>query len=286
MLLHIHTAKPRIFSGVFGTVDAGPVFDYDLCLFSEGGDGGDGDASAGGGEGTCEVGTDAQFDELIRGEFKGAFAKRCQKVIDKRFKESKQLKEFADGARGVIDRLKEKFSIEEDDFDAIIEKLDGGGIPTASAAEDSGEVGGERGKSEKSDDAAFGSKVARHLASREIYEGFLAEAGALKEIYPTFELEKECESPYFTALLSLGLGMRDAFEALHKDEIIGEAMEYTARAVAEALSRSRMSRAGRPFENSLAAVSTQPSRRSVSTLSDGEIIDIVKMVERGEKVRL
>ena len=164
-----------------------------------------------------------------------------------------------------------------------------GGAKAESEAEKASEADGEKARSEEAEKfrrLRDGFAERRFKAARRIYEEMLAEAEELKKDYSSFELEKECASPAFTALLGCGMSVKDAYEAVHKDSIIGEAMEYTAKAVAEALSHSMQYRGVRPSENSLAGVSAPLGKRSVASMSEGEIFEILKKVERGEKIRL
>lgn len=127
----------------------------------------------------------------------------------------------------------------------------------------------------------------RRLAKAgEIYRSMISEAEEVSRIYPSFDLDAECAKPAFCALLGAGMSLKDSYEALHKDEIIGEVMEYTARAVSEALSRNIQYRGKRISESAMSPVSTPLGKRSVSEMSDDEIMEIVKKVGRGEKVIL
>ena len=315
------------FERIFGEKSASPV-GLDLKQFSSEADG----------EGTTADATaqksDGDFDALIKGEYKDAFTRRCQRLIDKRFKETKELEKFKSGALPVLEFLSERLGIDSSDTSAILEALmrereSGSGdeqksetvredavkqngeaeqvseadkvgeakaeseaektSEAESEAEKVSEADGEKARSEEAEKLRRlrdGFAERRFKAARRIYEEMLAEAEELKKDYSSFELEKECAAPAFTALLGCGMSVKDAYEAVHKDSIIGEAMEYTAKAVAEALSHSMQYRGARPSENSLAGVSAPLGKRSVASMSEGEIFEILKKVERGEKIRL
>lgn len=301
------------FERIFGEKSASPV-GLDLKQFSSeaDGEGASADSSA--------QRSDGDFDALIKGEYKDAFTRRCQRLIDKRFKETKELEKFKSGALPVLEFLSERLGIDSSDTSAILEALmreresesvreqksesvreqsgeaeqvsgaeQVGEAKAESEAEKASEADGEKARSEEAEKfrrLRDGFAERRFKAARRIYEEMLAEAEELKKDYSSFELEKECASPAFTALLGCGMSVKDAYEAVHKDSIIGEAMEYTAKAVAEALSHSMQYRGARPSENSLAGVSAPLGKRSVASMSEGEIFEILKKVERGEKIRL
>lgn len=359
MLFNIFTTLSELFAaklkrGVFtgekinGTrfpVDAGRRLEpLVLTAFSEDGDSGKG-------------GSAEEFETLIKGEYRDAFSKKCQSLIDRRFKETKELEGFRAEALPIIDLLSEKLNLKKGDFALLKETLenydfgslrDGLNRKTANAAngengifsenaensgnlplvendeideslpfvengkggdfrsdveredtvegETAGTGGGEMsetvgGKAENAD-VESGKKAAlrdyllakRYAAADGLYREMLNEAAEVSKLYPAFDLETECRTPAFCALVATGKSLRDSYEALHKDEIIGEAIEYTARAVSEALSRNIQYRGRRITENALSAVSSPLAKRSVSEMSDGEIMEIVKKVGRGEKV--
>ena len=55
----------------------------------------------------------AEFENLIRGEYKQAFDERVQKIIDRRFRDMRVLKEQAARIRPVLDALYEKYGVLE-----------------------------------------------------------------------------------------------------------------------------------------------------------------------------
>lgn len=65
--------------------------------------------------------------------------------------------------------------------------------------------------------------------------GWLEEGRMLESIYPGFKLENECRDPRFLRLLEVGMSMRGAFEALHHQEILEQAVRYTAQSISEKL---------------------------------------------------
>ena len=73
-----------------------------------------------------------------------------------------------------------------------------------------------------------------------------AEEAQVKEVYPTFDLEKEAGNPDFAALLKRGVSMKQAFEVLHMDELMQGAMQYTAAKVQQTTARNIQARQARP----------------------------------------
>ena len=88
-----------------------------------------------------------------------------------------------------------------------------------------------------------------------VYAGWVKEAEDLKEIYPAFNLETEVQDQRFTDLLRNNIDLRTAYEVVHRDEILGGAMQYTARQVSEKLVNDIKAKGSRPTENGVSAQS-------------------------------
>lgn len=287
---------------------------FDLQLFA--GEGGDGDGADGAGgafsSGASEsmesvssadaagkssdrddTDPDAEFAELIRGRYKDAFTKKTQNIINRRFKETKTLEEYRENAGKVLTALAEKYGTEADDFDGLLSVLDSGvgesvtGKVSVGGADD--ETDGE--KTEKS-----GKNPSLMRARRAVLQGRLragaeaqyarwqSEAEELRGLYPSFDLARESENRDFISLLKSGVSLRRAYESAHYDEIMGGAMEHTARRVSEAISRSIQAKGDRPSENGLGTKSGINPRKDVASLTDSDILEILKQVEKGKKI--
>ena len=114
------------------------------------------------------------------------------------------------------------------------------------------------------------------------YGKIIEEASALREVYPSFDLEGECADPRFVKLVAAGIGVRGAYEALHHNEIMAGAMQYAADRVLEAAGKGGTRR---PVENGAAESSGRTPVLDVSSLTGREIRDIIRRVEKGEKIK-
>ena len=180
---------------------------------------------------------DKEFERLIKGRYAGSYAKRTQQMINRRFREVKELEKFRD------------------------------------------EAAAREGNAAKRERAAAALGVAAEYAK--ILEG-AADAGAS---YPDFDLAKESQSRTFVNLVASGLSVKSAYEALHHDEIVEAAERRAADEAAEAAARGREISSSLPPENGTSRGVAADLRRDVSKLSAAEIKDIIRRVERGEKVK-
>lgn len=265
---------------------------------------------------------DSEFSRLIRGKYKDAFTKRTQSIINKRFKETRELLEYKEKAGRLISALSERYGTAADDIEGILKAVgagsvggdsaggaasvsdnaakDGAGVSGATedgsmSADESDERddNGENGEKDGSGSEGLRGKnetIRRAIAARIAagakaqYARWQKDAENIKALYPSFDLERESENPDFTAFLTSGVSLQRAYECAHYDEIMGGAMEYTARAVSEAISRNIQSKGDRPSENGLGARSAINPKKDVSSLTDGDILRILKQVENGKRI--
>ena len=116
------------------------------------------------------------------------------------------------------------------------------------------------------------------------YKKLCLDADKTKESYPSFDLESECRDPRFTRLIAAGLGVKQAYEALHHEEIVTGAMQYAADLVWEA-ARKGTARSDHPAENGVAPAPAADPTLRVESLTAGDIKNILARVGRGEKIR-
>lgn len=235
-----------------------------LTLFSEGADG---DGAAG--EGTQadvpeSADAEREFDELVKGKYKDAYTKRTQSMINKRFKETKDLEAYRDRTEKLVAKASEYFGT--DDADEII-------------------AGMERSRNEReAEDGRL--RMAAALGAADEYRRMISEADEVKAIYPSFDLERECENSKFPALIAAGIGVRGAYEAIHHDEIVAGAMQYAADRVYAAARSGIAATSDRLAENGTAGGAAIDPKRDVASMSERDIRRILKRVQNGEKIKL
>lgn len=109
------------------------------------------------------------------------------------------------------------------------------------------------------------------------------EAEAIRQVYGSFDWQREMRDPVFGRLIAAGVDGRTAYEAVHHQELLTEAMRCGARRAGEQLSRAIASGGRRVSENG--GGSTAVTRADPRTLTSGELSEIRKRVQRGEKIR-
>lgn len=206
-----------------------------------------------------------EFDELIKTKFKEQFAKRTQAIIDKRFKEYKALEAYRDTVSPIVDELLGENGLEKGDE----EKLRG------LLLEKTREIPAVKETPGQTIPESFRRDIA----------GWAEQSEKLKELYPDFDLRSELSAENaFSRLLLGGVSVRDAYETVHRDEILGGAMAYTAGVVREQMVRNIEAKGRRPLENSVGSENAVVTSKSVESLTSGDILKILKQVENGASI--
>lgn len=321
--------------------------------------------------------SEESFERLIRGEYRQAFAKRVQQILDKRLRAAKQLQQQHEKFQPVLQTLCRRYGLDEhsasladelaaalsaektspessiqttseptdlasetqgktavaspsdlsaDADQADIEDLSaqaqtgtdsekaahpekelqiGQETRPENSAPEAGETqqqtgeqpGGEQSAgaekktgAEKETPSATSFSNGRTAAiaamSRQIYRDLQAGAQDVRQRYDaTFDLAQACrENPRLKRLVGLGVDVRTAYEAVHRDRLMFSAMQYTASVVAGKTARQIAARSRRPAENGLGG-GLAAEKTSVAALSGKQIRNLIARAEKGEQIR-
>lgn len=321
--------------------------------------------------------SEESFERLIRGEYRQAFAKRVQQILDKRLRAAKQMQQQHEKFQPVLQTLCRRYGLDEhsasladelaaalsaektspessiqttseptdlatgtqgktavaspsdlsaDADQADIEDLSAQAQPGTDSekaahpekelqigqqtrpenlAPEAGETqqqtgeqpGGEQSAgaekktgAEKETPSATSFSNGRTAAiaamSRQIYRDLQSGAQDVRQRYDaTFDLAQACrENPRLKRLVGLGVDVRTAYEAVHRDRLMFSAMQYTASVVAGKTARQIAARSRRPAENGLGG-GLAAEKTSVAALSGKQIRNLIARAEKGEQIR-
>lgn len=116
------------------------------------------------------------------------------------------------------------------------------------------------------------------------------EAAELKKVYPNFDLRAEMKNPTFARMVSPGsnVPVRNAYYAVHHDELQTAAMQVTAEKVSQKISNAIQSGSRRPNENGASAqapsVTTFDYRKASKAQRSALKREIMAAGARGEKL--
>jgi hypothetical protein len=232
-----------------------------------------------------------QFDELIKNEYKDEFAKRTQKIIDQRFKETKSLQEKQSKIQPMLDVLAKKYGVQADDIDGLAKAIGDDDSLIESLAMAEGLTVEqyrftEQLKRENEELKRAEAERKRIEADNKFYADMLEQSKQMQGIYPTFNLEAELQNKAFMEAMSVpGVSVRTAYELAHRDELIAPAMATAAQKATEAVVNNIKARGARPTENGLGNGSGLTVQTDVSKMTKAERQEIFRrVVERGERI--
>lgn len=321
--------------------------------------------------------SEESFERLIRGEYRQAFAKRVQQILDKRLRAAKQMQQQHEKFQPVLQTLCRRYGLDEhsasladelaaalsaektspepsvqttsepidlasetqgktavaspSDLSADADQADSEDLSAQAqtgtdsekaahpekelqigqqtrpenSAPEAGETqqqtgeqpGGEQSAgaekktgAEKETPSATSFSNGRTAAiaamSRQIYRDLQAGAQDVRQRYDaTFDLAQACrENPRLKRLVGLGVDVRTAYEAVHRDRLMFSAMQYTASVVAGKTARQIAARSRRPAENGLGG-GLAAEKTSVAALSGKQIRNLIARAEKGEQIR-
>lgn len=127
-------------------------------------------------------------------------------------------------------------------------------------------------------------KIRNHFA------GLEQQAKEFQQIIPGFDLQTELKNPAFLRMTSpnVGISVRDAYYAVHHDEMQTAAMQATAKATAQNISNNIQARQRRPDENGISgqapSATTFDYRNASREQREAFKRDLRARMARGEKV--
>lgn len=224
----------------------------------------------------------AEFDQLIKGEYKDVFAKRTENIVKARLKDAKGIKAALDAQQPIMDLLMEQYKVKnaEDLMNAL---ENDNRLYEEEADEKNMSVDQLREmKRLQRENTRLDREVERTRAekkSQEIYQGWLAEAEQVKTRYPGFDFQAEMQNPQFSQLVMSGVPLKAAYETSHIDDFLNGAMAYAAQKSASATAETIRKNGARPPEGGrTGAVNSTPDYAKMST---DEIMGLLNKAIRG-----
>ena len=232
----------------------------------------------------------AEFEKLIKGEYKDLYDAKMQDTIQKRLKGQKETVDKFNALTPTLDLLASKYGVDAGDIEALNKAISEDDSYYEQEALDKGmtvqqlkEI--KKMERENADLKAQMEEAQRQENGKKLYAQWMQQAEDAKKVYPSFDIKAEMNNPKFVDLLRSNIDVRTAYEVLHKDDIIRGAMQFTAQTVESKLSKKIASNGARPTENGRSSQSAAVVKSDVSQLSKEDRAEIIRRVQRGEKIR-
>jgi hypothetical protein len=232
------------------------------------------------------------YNDLIRGEYADFFREDTQRIIDKRFRETKNLEKRVSDVQPLIDLLSSRYNIADGDIGKLSQAIDADASYWEQAAEEAG-MNVEQYKefiklqrenkafrdAQREEEAKRAQTEARTKA-----EGWYQEAQAVKEKFPKFDFAAEIENPRFMALLNAGTPVEHAYKMIHMDELTADAVNAASIETERKVVDNIRAKGARPTENGASSQSGFTYKTDVHKLTRAERAEVAARAKRGEKI--
>ena len=232
----------------------------------------------------------SKFEALIKGEFKDLYDARVQDTVQKRLKSSKDTVDKYNALTPTLEILAKKYGVDAADVEALNKAIEEDDSYFEEEALEKGITVQQLKEIRKieRDNADLRKQLEekdRRENANKVYATWMEQAEKAKAIYPNFDLRTEMQNPQFASLLRSGIDAKTAFEVVHKDEIIPAAMQYAAKTAQQKAINNIVANGARPAENGNSSQSATVVKSDVSQLSKADRAEIIRRVQRGEKIR-
>ena len=241
-------------------------------------------------EATTAPDRNAEFEKLIKGEYKDLYDAKVQDTIQKRLKGSKETVDKYNALSPTLELLAKKYGVDAADIEGLNKAIEEDNSFYEDEALEKGmtvqqlkEV--KKMERENADLKRQMEEAQKQENGRKLYSEWMQQAEDTKQVYPSFDIRAEMNNPKFVDLLRSNIDVRTAYEVLHKDDIIRGAMQFTAKTVESKLAKNIAANGARPTENGMSSQSAAVVKSDVSQLSKADRQEIIRRVQRGEKIR-
>ena len=233
----------------------------------------------------------ARFEELIKGEYKDLYEQRMQDTISKRLKGNEATVQKYNALAPVLEMLGSKYGVDAGDTEALAKAIEEDETFYEDEALEKGMTVQQikeirRMERENAElKAQMEQRQHKEMVDKTIAD-WMQQGEALKQIYPSFDLDEEIKNEEFARLLKSNVPLQTAFEVVHKDEIIPAAMQYTAKQVEAKVANNIRSGQKRPAEGAAGSRGAVQVKSDPSKFTKADIDEIYRRVQRGEKIVL
>lgn len=231
------------------------------------------------------------FQELVNGEYKDIYTEEAQRIIDRRFREARNLEERAAKQQPVIDMLMQRYKIADGDLGKLAAAVENDNAYWSEAAEEAGmsvEQYKQFQKLQRENDALLRAQRMRQSqqAAQQQLQKWYSEGEQVKAVYPDFDLGAESKNPQFISMLKAGVPVQHAYEVIHMDEIKAGVAQSTARQTEKQVVDGIRAKGNRPAENGTSSQSAFTVKDDPHKWTKQDRAEVARRVARGETIKL
>lgn len=232
----------------------------------------------------------AEFEKLIKGEYKDLYDAKVQNTVQNRLKGTKEQVAKLESLSPLLELIANKYGVDSNDAEALVKAIEDDDSYFADEAMERGITVDElkrirKIERENADLKKRMEEQNKQENANKLYQKWFTESESAKQFYPNLDVQTELQNEDFARLLMAGVDVKSAYEVIHKDEIIGGAMQYAAKTVEKKVVDKIKANGSRPVENGISSQSASVVKTDVSQLTDADIGEIIRQVQNGVKIR-
>ena len=232
-----------------------------------------------------------EFQELVNGEYKDIYTEETQRIIDRRFREARNLEERAAKQQPVIDMLMQRYKIADGDLGKLAAAVENDNAYWSEAAEEAGmsvEQYKQFQKLQRENAALLRAQRMQQSqrAAQQQLQKWYSEGEQVKAVYPDFDLGAESKNPQFISMLKAGVPVQHAYEVIHMDEIKAGVAQSTARQTEKQVVDGIRAKGNRPAENGTSSQSAFTVKDDPHKWTKQDRAEVARRVARGETIKL
>ena len=231
------------------------------------------------------------FRALVDGEYKDQYTEDTQRIIDRRFRETKNLETQLSQQKPILDMLMQRYKIADGDLGKLTQAIENDNAYWSQAAEEAG-MSVEQYKQfqklqrENAQLLQAQRRSQNQQAAEKQLQKWYQEADAMKADYPGFDLGRESQDPQFLSMLRSGVPVKLAYEVMHMDEIKSTVAQTTAQQTEKQVVEGIRAKGARPAENGTSSQSGFVVKDDPAKWTKKDRAEIVRRVQRGEQIKL
>lgn len=234
----------------------------------------------------------AKFREMIKGEYKEYYDAEVQNIIKNRFKNAEAKAAQFDKATQALDRVFAKYGVESGDYDALSAALDGDDSLWEDEAFERGMTVEQlkRIKKMEQENRALKEQITQRQNQEQadrLLAAWQQQAEETKAVYPDFDFSAEVNgNPKFKQLLQSNVDVKTAYEVIHLNDVLSTGMNMAARHAERKVASSVAAGARRPAESGVSKQGATIHKTDVTKFTKADRKEIIRRVQRGEKIIL
>lgn len=228
------------------------------------------------------------FRALVDGEYKDQYTEDTQRIIDRRFRETKNLETQLSQQKPILDMLMRRYKIGDGDLGKLTQAIENDNAYWSQAAEEAG-MSVEQYKQfqklqrENAQLLQAQRRSQSQQAAQQQLQKWYQEAEAMKADYPGFNLGRESQDPQFLSMLRSGVPVKLAYEVMHMDEIKSTVAQTTAQQTEKQVVEGIRAKGARPAENGTSSQSGFVVKDDPAKWTKKDRAEIVRRVQGESK---